>query len=338
MMWVVRVDKSPAFSQKPRACSGLCGTGGSGGRLRVLITGAAGFIGSCIADALFDEGHEIVGIDDLSTGRFTNFPAHAESGPQLVLRDIRNDANVVGFDPEVIYHCAASYKDRADWERDASTNVLGTINVVREAQRTGAKIVYFQTSLCYGQNPISPVSLMSPLDPRGSYATSKTAGEMYIRDSGVPYVSLRLANIYGPRNLSGPVPTFWKRLKEGEPCTVVDSRRDFVYIDDLVEVAMKAAINGRGFYHVASGSDVEIKDIYWSVAGAMGMKPPLDISYVDRGPDDVATILLDPNDTYEEFGWTARTPLVAGIKEAVNWYEANGVTETYTHLATAEEE
>ena len=294
--------------------------------MNVLITGVAGFIGSRLAEALLGHGHSVAGIDDLSTGRLGNVP----DGVQFAHGDIRDP----WFPPEqwdLIYHCAASYKDRDDWARDASTNVLGTINVVREAQRTGARLVYFQTSLCYGLAPDSPVPLGAPLAPRGSYAVSKTAGERYIADSGVEYVSLRLANIYGPRNLSGPIPTFYQRLTEGKPVTIVDARRDFVFIDDLVWVAVKAGSKGTGPYHVASGSDVSIAEVYAAVASAMG----LDASIPDvqpRGPDDAPSILLDPSETERAYGWTARTPLATGIARAVEWYQENGVTETYTHL------
>jgi UDP-glucose 4-epimerase len=295
--------------------------------MRILITGAAGFIGSHLAYALLDEGHSITGVDDLSTGRQANYPAQEA----FFEGDIRE--SVPQDDWDVIYHCAASYKDRSDWERDASVNVLGTINVVREAQRSKAKLIYFQTSLCYGPNPASPIDLLAPLAPVGSYAVSKTAGEAYIRDSGVEWVSLRLANIYGPRNLSGPIPTFYKRLSEGQPCTVVDSRRDFVYIDDLVRIAMMVRQRGHGIYHVSSGRDCSILRIYELVQSAMGF--PSDTPIVTpRGPDDVSTILLSPADTYEEFGWSARTPLVAGIARAVSWYRSFGVAETFTHLAT----
>jgi UDP-glucose 4-epimerase len=293
--------------------------------MKVLLTGGAGFIASNIADELIEQGHEVTGIDDLSTGRLTNWP----EGHQFYLGDIRE--GVPADDWDVIYHAAASYKDREQWERDASTNVLGTIKVVREAQRSGARLVYFQTSLCYGLNPDSPVATDAPLRPTGSYAVSKTAGERYIFDSGVEFVSLRLANIYGPRNLSGPVPAFYQRLAAGQTCTVVDSRRDFVYIDDLVRVAVKVATEGRGVYHVASGSDVAIYDIYREVA--LAMRQSDEPTRIPRGPDDAATILLDPTETMQELGWTARTPLVTGIRAAVDWYIANGVSETYTHLS-----
>jgi UDP-glucose 4-epimerase len=294
--------------------------------VRILVTGAAGFLGSRLTQALLTHGHDVTGIDNLSTGRRENYPASED----LIEADIRTI--VPSDDWDVIYHLAASYKDRGEWERDASTNVLGTINVVREAQRTGAKIVYAQTSLCYGPSPASPVRTDAPLAPVGSYAVSKTAGESYIRDSGVPYVSLRLANIYGPRNLSGPVPTFYKRLSEGERCTVVGTRRDFVFVDDMVWVAVRAATQGSGVYHVSSGTDYPIMDVYNAVKAAMGVDAP-EPSQPARGLDDVATLLLDPSGTEAEFGWTVKTPLADGIARAVEWYNQHPVTETYTHLS-----
>jgi UDP-glucose 4-epimerase len=298
--------------------------------LKYLITGGAGFLGSHLADSLCADGHEVTVVDDLSTGRLDNVHPAVDFRPG----DIRKGVPEGQWD--VIFHAAASYRDRSDWERDASTNVLGTINVAREAKRSGAKVVYFQTSLCYGPSPASPVTADAPLDPRGSYAVSKTAGEAYIRDSGVEWVSLRLANIYGPRNLSGPIPTFYMRLAAGQPCTVVDSRRDYVYVDDLVRVARRAETTGHGVYHVASGSDYAISDLYTEVARAMGADAPAPTP-VPRGPDDVARLLLDPTDTRTDLGWTARTPLVAGIRAAVDWYEKNGVTQTWTHLAPVAE-
>jgi UDP-glucose 4-epimerase len=295
--------------------------------MKVLITGAAGFIGSRLAEALLHHGHEVVGIDNLSTGRADNYPG------ELIVGDILTDLPAGPFD--LIYHCAASYRDRGAWEQDARTNVLGTIEVVREALRSDARLIYFQTSLCYGMNPDSPVAVDAVLDPHGSYPVSKTAGECYIRDSGVDYVSFRLANIYGPRNLSGPIPTFYQRLSEGLPCTVVDSRRDFVYVDDLVWVAVNAATTGHGVYHIATGSDYSIGQLYETVREALGADAPQP-ALIPRGPDDAASLLLDPDRTFREFGWTAQTSLETGIARAVAWYREHGVTETYTHLAQQE--
>jgi len=304
-----------------------------GSTLRVLITGAAGFIGSHLADWFLRNGHEVIGIDNLTTGRRENFPEHPQG--TFIRGDILDTVTMkFQYQPaDVIYHCAASYRDRTNWENDGLTNVLGTINVIREAQRTAAKLIYFQTSLCYGPNPISPIKVDAALNPHGSYAVSKTAGEAFIRDSGVEWVSLRLANIYGPRNLSGPIPTFYQRLTEGAEVTIVDSRRDFIYIDDLVRVATQVATAGRGIYHVSSGTDTQILSIYQAVRNALKIDDSESTPVVQpRGSDDVETILLDPMETYQELGWTARTPLVTGVHEAVKWYQAHGVTETYTHL------
>ncbi len=316
--------------------------------MRVLITGIAGFIGSHLADRLVRLGHEVVGIDDLSTGSMRNIEDSAD-GIQVVVGDIRDNLSTrfrLGPSFDVIYHAAASYKDRNDWERDASVNVLGTINVVREVQRSGARLVYFQTSLCYGPGPFAgPIRIDQPLDPRGSYAVSKTAGERYIMDSGVEYVSLRLANIYGPRNLSGPVPAFYKRLAAGEPCTVVDARRDFVYVDDLVNLAVQVGLRAgypvgwgkakwhSGIVHVSSGADLPIWAIYSAVRSAMGLGMATYTDLTPRGADDVATLLLDASETYRDFGWAAETPLGGGIAKAVEWYSSHGVEQTFTHLA-----
>lgn len=294
--------------------------------MRCLITGCAGFIGSTLADRLLAEGHEVVGIDNLSTGRREN----CDPEMRLVVGDIRDPEAIPHGDWQIVYHAAASYKDGDEWERDASTNVVGTINVVREAMRSAAKIVYFQTALTYGQVE-GPVRIDAPLDPHGSYAVSKTAGEQYIRDSGLPWASLRLANMYGPRNLSGPVPTFFMRLAAGKPCTVVDTRRDFVYVADLVNLIERVTESGMGVYHAASGNDQSILDLYRQVVTSMGIEAP-EPTLLPRGPDDAASLLLDPTLTEAEFGWVASTPFATGIDQTVQWYVANPPDTTYTHL------
>lgn len=296
--------------------------------MRVLITGAAGFIGSHLADRLLEEGHEVVGIDNLLTGRRDNVP----SGIDFYEWDVA-DLHLGVYD--VIAHCAASYDDRTNWTRDLNTNAGGAMRVCAAEPK---RIVYFQTALCYGHDPYGhqepwPLDPGQPLNPDNSYAISKTAGESIIRHSGIDFVSLRLANIYGPRNLSGPIPTFYKRLTEGDQCVVTDSRRDFIYIDDLLQVAIPAIEgHGHGVYHVSSGRDYAIADAFNAVGLALGLEGA-DVNLVPRPPDDSPSILLDPSVTEREFGWHATTPLEDGIAAAVDWYRANGVDRTFTHLS-----
>jgi len=307
--------------------------------MRVLITGGGGFLGSHIADRLLDRGDEVLVIDNFSTGRRDNLAPR----PKLeVVEGTIADAVLMGglfsrFRPDIVIHAAASYKNPDAWEEDASTNVLGTAIVTRASLANGVKrLIYFQTALCYGLHPVEqPITITHPLRPyESSYAISKTAGENYIALSGLDFLSFRLANAYGPRNLSGPLPTFFSRLTGGKKCFVMDTRRDFIYVQDLVDVVIKAVdgVGEKGFYHISSGSDFSIKELYDATLEALAFNPPEPVEERPRNPDDAFTILLDPSKTNKTFNWAVTTPLNKGVKDAIDWYKINGITQTYTHL------
>ena len=312
--------------------------------MRVLITGGAGFIGSHLADRLLAAGDEVYVVDNYATGRRDNLSSH----PRLrIAEGTIADERLVDrafdeFRPEHVVHAAASYKDPNDWAEDARTNVVGSANVAKAARRTGVRrLVYFQTALCYGLRPLEqPITLSHPILPDGSsYAASKTAGEHYVKLSELDWISFRLANAYGPRNLSGPLPTFYHRLTNGKPCFVMDTRRDFIFIDDLVEVVM-LALRGRGRsgpYHVSSGSDVAIKDLFDATVAALQARLERPVEVRPRGTDDAYTILLDPSQTHRDFGWKTTTPLRDGVSAAIEWYKRFGIEQTFTHLAIGQE-
>lgn len=307
--------------------------------MKVFITGGAGFIGSHLADRLLARGDEVLIIDNYATGRRDNLDKH----PQLrIVEDTICDHALMHrlmgeFKPDVVVHAAASYKDPDNWKEDSLTNTLGTAITCQAAMEAKVgRFIYFQTALCYGLKPLEqPITLDHPILPGGSsYAISKTAGEEYVHLSGLDYVTFRLANAYGPRNISGPLPTFFKRLTEDKPCFVMDTRRDFVYVDDMINCIIKSVDGqGKGTYHLSSGADFSIQELFDATTKALKLDIKAEVKA--RQPDDVFSILLDPARTTQDFDWKTEVPLDEGVKETIAYYQSHGIQETFTHLKTA---
>ncbi len=311
--------------------------------MKVLITGGGGFIGSHLTDKLLSKGYKVMVIDNFSTGSRSNLTDHVNL--QIIDGSIANEEIVnkafKDFKPDKVIHSAASYKDPNAWDEDVQTNIIGTINIVTACKHSGvSRLIYFQTALCYGLIPLEqPITLNHPLfsgksQGGSSYAISKTGGEQYIELSGLDFISFRLSNIIGPRNLSGPIATFYNRLTDGKSVFVTDTRRDFVYVHDLVNVVIKGieGIGRKGYYHISTGSDYSIKEIFDATVNAMGHKMSDEIELRPMGPDDVFTILVDPSKTEQDFSWKADTPIEVSVNEAISWYKSNGVTQAFTHL------
>jgi UDP-glucose 4-epimerase len=309
--------------------------------MKTLVTGGLGQIGSHIAEMMLERGDEVLVIDNLATGRLEHLNPH----PRLeVVIDTIADRDLVNtfmdkFKPDAVVHAACSYKDPDDWYNDTLTNCVGGSNIVDAAKRFGVKrFIYFQTALCYGLKPQEhPITLNHPRKPEGSsYAISKTANEMYLELSGIDFVTFRLANVVGPRNVAGPLPIFFQRLKEGKKCFITKSRRDFVYVKDLAKIVLKACDGtGHGAYHFSSGTDVSISELYEEVVMAMSLPCTPLAEIKELGPDDVASILLDPSRTVADFGPIQFTPLTETVSTAIQYYRQYGTLGEYTHLRVA---
>jgi len=310
--------------------------------MRVFVTGGSGLVGSTIIDLLLARGDEVLAIDNFATGRRDNLQPH----PRLrLVEDSIADSAIVNrligeFRPDVVVHTAASYKDPDDWQSDALTNCVGSANVACACRTYKiGRLIYFQTALCYGTKPREqPITLSHPIDPvNSSYAISKTAGEHYIQLSGVDWITFRLANVIGPRNVSGPLPIFFDRLSQGKRCFVTEARRDFVFVHDLARTVIKAAEGtGSGTYHFSSGSDVAVTDLYDAVVQAMKLNEYPEPEIRPLSPDDAPTILLDPSRTFRDFGEIRFTPLDEIVNETVTYYREFGVKGGYTHLRAAQ--
>jgi UDP-glucose 4-epimerase len=291
-----------------------------------------------VIDLLLARGDEVVAIDNFATGNRANLPPHPRL--RLVEGSIADalpvDRLVADFRPDVVIHTAASYKDPEDWQSDALTNCVGSANLARacKTHRVG-RLIYFQTALCYGLKPHEqPITLDHPLDPvNSSYAISKTAGEQYIQLSGVDWITFRLANVIGPRNVSGPLPIFFARLSAGKRCFVTPARRDFVFAGDLARIVLRAADGiGHGTYHFSSGRDVAIRDLYDAVVRAMQLNDHPDPELRPLGPDEAPSILLDPARTFHDFGEISFLPLDEIAARSVAHYREHGAGGGYTHL------
>lgn len=306
--------------------------------MRILITGGAGTLGSGLTERFIEAGHDVLIIDNFATGHRGSLP---DSHPHLAIvtgtianRDLVDTA-FADFKPTHVIHSAAAYKDPDDWLEDARTNVEGTINVVKAAKAAGVqRFVNFHTALGYGRPASVPIPVDAPARPFTSYGISKQAGENYLAMSGLPFVSLRLANVTGPRLAIGPIPTFYTRLKAGKGCFCSKTVRDFIDLDDFFSIMDLAMADDAptGIYNVSTGTGHSIKEIFDLVVDHLGVTLNEPVPEVEPGADDVPAVVLDPSHTMANFGWQPRYGFKETMQRMLAWYDKNGVVAIYSHL------
>lgn len=305
--------------------------------MRLLITGGAGCLGSSLVERYHGRAEEICVLDNFATGKREAVPPLA--GLRVVEGSVADRETVrrvfAEFGPTHVIHSAAAYKDPLNWVEDAGTNVLGAIHVAEEARAAKVRrVLNFQTALCYGRPKAIPIPINHPTAPFTSYGISKTAGEAYLLQAGLPMVSLRLANICGPRLAIGPIPTFYKRLKAGQSCFCSDTVRDFLDMEDFLSLVDFALADDApvGVFNVSTGEGRSILQVFRRVVEHLGLEvadPPV----VPAGADDVPQVVLDPSETQRVFGWTARFGFAETIGRQLAWYDRHGVNDTYSHLS-----
>jgi UDP-glucose 4-epimerase len=306
--------------------------------MRILITGGAGCLGSNLVEHWLEAGHELLVLDNFATGQRGSLPT---SHPLMrVVEGSVADRNLVerlfkDFAPSHVVHSAAAYKDPDDWREDTRTNVEGTINIVEAAKQAKVRrLVNFHTALAYGRPSAVPIPVDAPARPITSYGISKQAGEAYIAMSGLPFVSLRLANVTGPRLAIGPIPTFYTRLKAGKSCFCSQTVRDFIDMDDFFAITDLAMAEGApgGIYNVSTGTGHTIKEIFDIVVDHLRIRLEEPVPQVPPSADDVPAVVLDPSHTIRTFGWTPRYEFAETIRRMLAWYDLHGVTAIYSHL------
>jgi UDP-glucose 4-epimerase len=298
--------------------------------MRILLTGAAGFIGSHLAEALLRRGRgELVGLDNLSRGRMENLKNCRES-IRFVKGDVRDRELLVRMteDCDVVFHLAAqsSVMDAvADPDVAFSCNVVGTYNVLAAAQAARVSRVIFTSSReVYGDPAELPVRETAPLAPKNMYGASKVAGEMYCRafaEAGLNTKILRFGNAYGPRDRDRVIPLFIEHALGAQPLTLFGGEQilDFVWIDLVVDALVKAGLDDptSETLNIASGVGTSIRVLAKRVLQATGSASELRV-FPSRSPE-VSRFVADTGRAQRILGFTPPHDPLYRLGDAVQW-------------------
>lgn len=315
--------------------------------MRILVTGGAGFIGSHIVDACVEAGHEVLVIDDLSSGREENVHPKARF-ERINIRDISRVGKLFqSFRPDFVNHHAAQVDVRRSVEDplfDTEVNVLGTINLMRSAGIEGVRGFVFASSggAMYGECP-HPATEAAPKTPLSPYGVAKITAEMYLcvlsRLSGVRSVSLRYANVYGPRQSpegeAGVVSIFTNRMLDDEVPTIFgdgEQIRDYVYVEDIarmnlammerfsLELPEPASVDEAAF-NIATGKPVSVNSLYKHLARLCSCTSAPD--YADGRPGEIIESRMDARKAADILGFQPPFSLDEGLEKTVEWIRAN---------------
>jgi nucleoside-diphosphate-sugar epimerase len=306
---------------------------------RVLVTGAAGFIGSHLCRRLVADGHEVVAVDDLSEGSLENLADVPEA--RFVQADIRDEAALTDASRgcRVIYHQGAKRSVPRSMEQPVLTtdvNVMGTLNVLLAAAAEGARVVAASSSSVYGDQETFPLREDMEPRPRSPYAASKLTNELFgasmVRSHDVASVWLRYFNVYGPgqspeSEYAAVVPKFIVAcLTGGRPVVHGDGEqsRDFTYIDDVVEANLRSAhapaeASGRAFNIGGGGKPTSVNDLLATVAEFCGATP--DPVHEPTRAGDVRVTEADVSLAGRVLGYTPTVDITEGLRRTVESFK-----------------
>ncbi len=304
--------------------------------MKTLVTGGAGFIGSRLVDKLVDRGHQVVIIDNLSTGRKENLNPKA----CFYKIDIQNASLSEIFQkekPETIFHFAAQVDVRKSVEEpieDAKINILGTLNILENARKYRVKKIIFASSggAIYGDTNIIPTPEDHLPRPRSPYGITKLAIEHYLnfykKTHLLDFVSLRFANVYGPRQNSkgeaGVIAIFTDRILRDLSPTIYGNgqqTRDFVYVGDVVQAAIKvfnSSIKKDPIYNIATAKETSINQVHQLLCRLT--RKNISANYAPAKSGEQRRSCLDFSKAKKELGWQPKYNLEKGLKETINWF------------------
>jgi UDP-glucose 4-epimerase len=305
--------------------------------MRIIVTGGAGFIGSHLVDAYLDAGHDVLVIDSLwehGGGRRVN----VRSGVSLVHMDIRDESIgrvFADFKPDVVSHHAAQHSvaiSARDPIYDAQVNVVGLLNVLENAARSGArKIIFASSGATFGTPERLPITDETPQRPTSPYGITKMVGEHYLRfyqdSKGLDFTALRYGNVYGPRQdpngEAGVIAIFAAHFLAREGVRIDwdgEQTRDYVYVADVARANLAALEHGsNSCYVIGTGTRTSVNQIYDALVEVSGFRAP-----IERAPQrvgDARDAQFDSARARAELGWSPSTPLADGIRATYEYFE-----------------
>jgi UDP-glucose 4-epimerase len=321
--------------------------------MKILVTGAAGFIGSHLVDRLVSEGEEVLGVDDLSSGTLANLADARRSniGKFTFQRVDVTSTALADFikrtKPELIYHLAAQVdvrKSVKDPIHDAMVNIIGTLNLLQAASETGTRKVVFTSSggCIYGEPdesrlPVTEDQVYLPESmPESPYGVSKKVVLDYLRYykavKGLEYTALALSNVFGPRQepasevgLEGQVVAiFCKKMLAGRPCTIYGDgtqTRDFVFVEDVVSAYVAARDAGEGeLVNIGSGKELSVTELFQKLAELTGTR--YEAVHAAARPGELQRIYVDASKAGKVLGWSPVVSLEDGLKQTVAYFRS----------------
>jgi UDP-glucose 4-epimerase len=305
--------------------------------VRILVTGGAGFIGSHVVETFLQASHEVVVVDDLSSGREKNLPDQV-TFQRMDIRSQECSRLIADFRPHALAHLAAQIdvrKSVADPVLDADINVLGLIRLARAATAAGTELIIFSSTggAIYGEQEVFPAAEEHPCRPVSPYGTSKLCGEQYLeyfrRAGGPAFVALRYANVYGPRQdphgEAGVVAIFaGKLLRREAPVIFGDGTqtRDYVYVKDVARSNLNALERrAEGIINIGTGIETDVNTLASMMCGLTGFEGRP--RYLPARAGEQQRSSVDPAHAENTLGWRPDVTLEQGLRETVEFFRAD---------------
>ena len=308
---------------------------------KVIVTGGAGFIGSHLVDRLLAEGHQVVVMDNLSTGKLRNLNPAATFHHSDITHQLVNDV-FHREQPDIVFHLAAQVsvtESTKDPINDAAINVTGTLRLLEASRHYGVeKFIYSSTGgALYGDPAVNPCAETTPIQPMSPYGLSKHLGEQYVelyqRLYHLNYSILRYGNVYGPRQdprgEAGVIAIFAQAMLEGRQPQIFgggDQERDFVFVADVVQANLHAMHRGdREAINIGTGESTSVNYIYEALQGIIEYR--WEAEKRPQRPGEIYRISLECSKAARLLGWSPQIDLEEGLRQTVEFFR-KGVRAT----------